>query len=147
MLYMLGSVEIDTSPFPIEEMERDADASIVAKPIIGGRPSKEFTGEGEDDIILSGEILPYHVGGLDQLETLHEMRRQGARFPIQRGDGWRPGWYSITRIRESHRELSGEGVGYVIKQETSLTRVEPDAGEGQQLLIGLINLFSALVAR
>lgn len=147
MLYMLGTVVIDTSPFSIDEMERTAEASIVAKPVIGGRQPKEFTGEGEDDIVLSGQLLPYHVGGLDELETLHEMRRQGARFPVQRGDGWRPGWYAITRITESHRELSGDGVGYLIQHQISMTRVEADQGEGQQLVIGLINLFSALTGQ
>lgn len=144
MLYMLGSVTIDTRPFAIDEMERTSDASIAVKPVIGGRQGKEFTGEGEDDIVLSGQILPYHIGGLDELDTLHEMRRRGARFPLQRGDGWRPGWYAIAKIHETHRELSHEGVGYIVRHQISLTRVEPDAGEGQQLVAGLINLFTAL---
>ena len=46
MLYMLGSVTIDTRPFAIDEMERTSDASIAVKPVIGGRQGKEFTGEG-----------------------------------------------------------------------------------------------------
>lgn len=147
MLYMLGSVTIDTKPFSIDEMERTADASIVSKAVIGGAQPKEFTGEGEDDITLSGQILPYHIGGLDELETLHEMRRTGARFPVQRGDGWRPGWYSITRITESHRELSKDGVGYIVRHQISLTRTEPDTGAGQQTISGLISIFSALMGK
>ena len=144
MLYMLGTVTIDTQPFSIDEMERSADASIVAKPVIGASPPKEFTGDGEDDITLSGQILPYHIGGLDELETLHEMRRSGARFPLQRGDGFRPGWYAITKITERHSELSREGVGYVVRHQISLTKVEPDSGAGQQIISGLISIFTAL---
>lgn len=147
MLYMLGTVVIDTAPFSIDEMERVADASIVAKPVIGGRMPKEFTGEGEDDITLSGQILPLHVGGMNELETLHEMRRRGARFPVQRGDGWRPGWYAITRITENHRDLSRDGIGHVVQHEISMTRVDGDAGDGQQIISGLINLFTALAGR
>ena len=90
------------------------------------------------------KILPYHIGGLDELETLHEMRRNGARFPLQRGDGFRPGWYAITKITERHSELSREGVGYVVRHQISLTKVEPDSGAGQQIISGLISIFTAL---
>ena len=144
MLYMLGTVVIDTAPFSIDQMDRNADASIVAKPVIGGRMPKEFTGEGEDDITLTGQILPLHIGGINELETLHEMRRRGARFPVQRGDGWRPGWYAITRITESHSEISREGIGYVVRHQVTMTRADGDAGEGQQIISGLISLFTAL---
>lgn len=140
---MLGTVTIDTKPFSIDAMERSADASVVAKPVIGGRMPKEFTGEGEDDITLSGQILPLHIGGLDELETLHAMRRSGARFPVQRGDGWRPGWYAITKITEQHSELSRDGVGYVVKHQITMTRVDEDAGAGQQIISALLNIFSA----
>ena len=145
MLYMLGTVMVDTKPFSIDQMERVADASIVAKPVIGGLQPKEFTGEGEDEITLSGQILPYHVGGLDELELLHGMRRAGARFPLQRGDGWRPGWYAITRIAESHSELSRDGVGFVVRHQITMIKVDADADVGQQVIFGLLNLFDALL--
>ncbi|PZR71520.1 MAG: phage tail protein, partial [Stutzerimonas stutzeri] len=95
MLYLLGAVAVDTAPFSIDSMDRQSGASIAAKPIIGGRQRKENTGEGEDDITISGTILPSRIGGLSELETLHGMRRSGARFPLMRGDGYRYGWYVI----------------------------------------------------
>lgn len=141
MLYMLGALTIDTAPFSIDAMERNADASIVAKPVMGGAQPKEFTGEGEDDLTLSGTLLPAHLGGLDELDTLHAMRRAGMRFPLMRGDGYRFGWYAITRITERHEQLSRSGVGYVVRHTVEMTRAEADAGAGQQVIAGLLSLF------
>lgn len=86
MLYMIGTLALDTRPFGVDSMSRDADASVVAKPLIGSAPAKEFTGDGEDDITLTGQLVPSRIGGMDALETLHQMRRSGTRFPLMRGD-------------------------------------------------------------
>lgn len=144
MQYWLGTVMVDTKPFNADEMDRSSDASIIAKPLIGAAPSKEGTGEGEDDITISGQLMPYHRGGLDVLELLHEMRRNLVRFPVLRGDGWRPGWYSILKINENHRELSRDGVGYVVNYRLDLTRVEPDLGAGTDQISALLDLFKIL---
>ncbi len=93
MLYMIGTLALDTRPFAVDEMSREADASIAAKPLMGAAQAKEFTGEGEDDITLSGQLLPTKIGGLDQLEILHQMRKQGTPFPLMRGDGMRFGFW------------------------------------------------------
>lgn len=142
MLYMMGTLIIDTRPFSIDVMDRDADASIVAKPVIGGFTPKEFTGEGEDEITLSGQLLPIRIGGLDQLEIVHEMRKAGTRFPLMRGDGWRYGWFAITRINESHAELNRNGVPFIVKHSITMTKTQSDSGSGQQIIDGLLSLFS-----
>lgn len=143
MLYMLGTLTVDTRPFSIDTMDRNADASIVAKPVMGSFQPKEFTGEGEDEITISGQILPYHIGGLNELEVADEMRRRGTRFPLLRGDGKRLGWYAITRLSERHEHLSHEGVGYVIKHTITMIKTDMDMGAGQQVISGLVSLFSA----
>ncbi len=141
MLYMLGTLTIDTRPFSVDEMQRTASADIASKALIGTLPGKEFTGEGDDEITLSGQILPTKIGGLDELEIAHEMRRNGVRFPLQRGDGVRLGWFAITRVTESHSDLTRGGVGFVVKHTVVMTRVQPDVGSGQQIISGLLSLF------
>ncbi|KAB2779423.1 phage tail protein [Brucella anthropi] len=141
MLYMLGTLTIDTRPFSIDEMQRTASADIASKPLINAFPGKEFTGEGDDEITLSGQILPTKIGGMNELEIAHEMRRNGTRFPLQRGDGTRLGWFAITRITENHTNLTRNGVGFVLKHTIVMTRVQPDAGSGQQIISGLLSLF------
>lgn len=142
MLYMLGTLTVDTRPFSIDTMERQAGASIVSKPVIGALPPKEFTGEGEDEITLAGQILPVRIGGLDQLEIAHQMRRAGTRFPLMRGDGYRYGWFAITSISESHSELTRTGVPFVVRHSITMIKTEPDVGAGQQIIQGLLSLFN-----
>lgn len=144
MLYMIGTLALDTHPLGIDAMSRDADASIVTKPLIGAAPAKEFTGDGEDDITLTGQLLPSRIGGLTALETLHQMRRSGARFPLMRGDGVRFGWYAITKISEQHDDIGRDGVGFTVKVTIAMTRTQGTAGAGQQIISGLLSLFAAL---
>lgn len=141
MLYMLGTLAIDTRPFSIDDMQRTASADIASKALMGAFPAKEFTGEGDDEITLSGQLLPTKIGGLDELEVAHEMRRSGTKFPLQRGDGARLGWFAITRITENHTHLNRDGVGFVVKHTISMTKVTPDTGSGQQVITGLLSLF------
>lgn len=143
MLYMLGTLAIDTRPFNVDEVSRDAGADIISKPLMGTFPGKEFGGEGEDEIVLSGQLLPTKIGGLDQLEIAHGMRRAGARFPLHRGDGQRMGWFAITKISERHRDLARNGVGFTVAHTITMTRVQPDAGSGQQIIFGLLSLFGS----
>ncbi len=141
MLYMLGTLTIDTRPFSIDEMQRNASAEIASKALINAPLGKEFTGEGDDEITLSGQILPAKIGGLVELEIVHEMRRSGTRFPLHRGDGTRLGWFAITSVTEHHSALTRSGVGFVVKHTITMTRVQPDAGSGQQVISGLLSLF------
>jgi len=145
MLYMMGSLTFDTFPFNVDEVERTADAVLASKPLIGTANGKEFTGEGDEKIVLKGQLLPSKIGGLTELELAHSMRRNGVRFPLQRGDGFRyPSWYAIAKISEGHKELMRDGVGFVITYTIEIESVPPDEGDGQQIIFGLLSLFGAL---
>lgn len=144
MLYLLGAVTIDTKPFSIDSMERESGSSVASKPVMGGRERKEVTGEGEDTITLSGQLLPFRIGGMSELETLHDMRRKGQRFPLMRGDGYRFGWYYISEIAETHSEIARNGVGHVIAHRITLNQADEDGGDGQQVISALLGLFGAI---
>ena len=144
MQYLLGAVALDTRPLSADSVRRTASGGLVAKPVIGGRQRKERTGEGEDDIVITGTALPTRTGGLDQLETLHAMRRAGARFPLMRGDGVRPGWYAIKEIAEEHREIQRNGVGFEIAYTITLEQADEQPGDGLNVVGGLLSLFNAL---
>ena len=144
MLFALGPVIIDTRKFGPSGFQRSADGALIAKPTMGGRQRKEMTGEGEDELVISGRILPSRIGGLTEIETLHEMRRQGARFPVMRGDGFRHGWYAIKRMTEQHGDLEASGVGFTVDYEITLEPADEQAGDGQSVVSGILSLFSAL---
>lgn len=144
MLYLLGPVTIDTKTFGPEGFERTADGGLIAKPTMGGRQRKEMTGEGEDEIVITGRILPTRIGGLTELETLHEFRRQGTRFPLMRGDGFRYGWYAVKRIVERHADLTKTGVGFTLDYEITLEPADEQTGDGQAVISSILSLFGAL---
>lgn len=144
MLFMIGTLGMDTRPFNTESMTREASATLAEKPVIGGMPPSEFTGEGADKVILSGTLFPTKIGGLTELEIAHQMRRSGARVPVTRGDGFRLGTYAITNMTETHADLLRDGVGFTVKYRITLKRVQSDAGSGQQVISGLLGLFEAL---
>lgn len=144
MLYMIGTLALDTRPFNADAMARTTTADVVSKNVIGGLNPSEFTGEGRDEIRLSGQLLPTKIGGLTELEVAQEMRRKGTRVPVMRGDGFRLGWYAITRITERHSHLMRDGVGFTVSYAITLKKVQDDRRDGSQVIAGLVGLFEAL---
>lgn len=143
MLYMLGPVQLDTGPISADAVSRVSTGGMVAKPVIGGLQRKEATGQGEDDLTITGTLAPYQIDGLTALEKLHEMRRQNARFPVMRGDGYRfPTWYAIREITETHENLTRDGLGFIVVFSVTLEQAEERAGDGQQVIASLLSLFN-----
>lgn len=143
MLYQIGAVTLDTTPFNVDEVDRDASADFAVKPVIGVAPRREFMGEGDDELTLSGQILPSKIGGLVELETLHGFRRSGRQLPVMRGDGKMMGWFAITRIVERHADLERNGVGFTVAHTISLVKVGPE-GASAEIVPALLSLFGAL---
>jgi len=141
MLYHLGPVAIDTKRLSANSVRRSSAGALVAKPVMGGLQRKENTGEGEDDLMISGQLLPSRIGGLTELEVLHSMRRAGARFPVMRGDGMRPGWFAIREMSEEHIDLEGDGVGFEVVYSVTLERADPRPGDGQAVISAILSLF------
>lgn len=142
MLYQIGSLTLDTRPFNADQMERTASADFAVKPIIGGLPGREFMGEGDDKITLSGQLLPSKTGGLTSLEAAHAFRKAGAQLPVMRGDGKMYGWFAIEEVSETHTELMRSGVGFIVQHSIALVKVEP-SGAASGIVGVLLSLFGA----
>lgn len=143
MLYKIGALTLDTRPFSVDEVQRTTSADFADKPIVGGPVAREFMGEGDDKITLSGQLVPFKTGGLTELEMLRSMLRSGQKLPVLRGDGTRLGWYVITEISEGHRELMRDGVGFFIKHSINLLKVSPE-GASPSVIGTILSLFGKL---
>jgi phage protein U len=143
MLYSIGSLTLDTRPFSVDEMQRSASADFATKPLIGTMQGREFMGEGEDKITLSGQILPFKIGGLTELEMAHSFRISGQKLPVLRGDGKRMGWFVIESISETHQDLMRDGVGFFVKHSITLVKVAPE-GASPAILGTILSLFGLL---
>lgn len=143
MLYSIGALTLDTRPFSVDEMQRTASADFAEKPVMGGMVAREFMGEGDDKITLSGQLLPFKTGGLTELEMAHGFRRSGQKLPVLRGDGTRLGWFVIDAITENHTELMRDGVGFFVKHSISLTKVSGD-GASAGIIGTILSLFGKM---
>lgn len=141
MLYRIGSVELDTRPFNVDAVRVRASASFGVKPLLNRRPGREKTGEGDERLILTGQLLPFKTGGLSELEILHDFRKAQTRLPVMRGDGKMMGWFAIEKISEGHRELMRDGVGFIVRYSVNMVRVEPG---GAGIIGTLVSVFGAL---
>ena len=147
MLWQVGPLTISRRPYNIEEWTREASASWAKKELLGRRPEREFTGEGEETLTLKGTLHPFNrnaIGGLSSIELAHSLRRSGQSVFVTRGDGTVYGFYAIESVSESHSEIGPHtaGVGQKIEHELKLVPVgQPGTGQATDMLSALISLF------
>lgn len=137
MLYQLGLLTIDVTPFNAHAVDRSSSADYAAKDVVGTMRPREFTGEGEEQVSLKGRLFPEKFGGLGGLSALDMMRKSGQPQLLMRGDGSLLGWFVIESVNESSTMLDAQGVGKVIEVTIDLARTPgPGPAGGYLSLIG-----------
>lgn len=123
MLYQIGPLALDTRPFNADAMNRSGGADLATKPLMNALPGREFMGEADEKITISGQLLPGRIGGLTELEMAHALSRSGTVVPLMRGDGKMFGWFAIETVSEQHVDLTRYGVGFSVKYTLDLIKV------------------------
>lgn len=147
MLWQVGPLTISRRPYNIEEWSREASASWAKKDLLGRRPDREFTGEGEEKLSLKGRLHPFNrraIAGLSSLELAHSLCRTGQPVFVTRADGRVFGFYGIESVKEDHSAIGPHtgGIGQQIDHELNLVPVgQPGVGPATDLLSQLISLF------
>lgn len=127
MLYQLGLLTIKHAPFNVDRVSRNSKTDFVQKPIAGAQKPLEFVGEGTMTMTLSGSLFPKVIGGKSELGLLELMRMSAVPQFLIRGDGVPLGWFHITNVKVSEKNLDTDGVGQVIDVSISLTRAPQPA--------------------
>ena len=142
MLYQVGPLTLDTFPFSVDKVEHEAETDFAKHELVGRRRDYEPVGEGEETLDLSGEFLPFRIGGLDQFALAHALRESAEPQFVMRGDGEVLGWYLLTKVKSGHEHIMPNGVGFVVKHSLHLERVD-DASSGiaGDLISTLVSLF------
>ncbi len=144
MLYQIGPLALDTRPFSADAMTRAGGAELAVKPLMNALPGREFMGEADEVITITGQLLPSKIGGLTELEMAHAMSRAGTALPLMRGDGKMFGWFAIESVSEQHASLGRHGVGFTVKYSLSLVKVDPDLSAGAGASAGIVGLLLSL---
>lgn len=140
MLCQLGAVQFEVMPFNMHEADHDAGASFASHEVVGKMPTLEFVGEAAESWNIRGRLFPERFGGMDQMNSMHAMRKSGASQFFMRGDGIPQGWVVIERVTEKSTYIGSNGVGKVIEFEISLKRASGPSADG--VFSALLSLFT-----
>lgn len=122
MLFQLGALTIDVYPFNTHGYGRDTGFDFVKKDVMGAMRPSEAVGEADESMSFECRLFPEKLGGLPQLEILHQMRKSGMPQILVRGDGTNLGWFNIEKVSERSSGLDDQGVGRQIEVNISLSR-------------------------
>lgn len=109
MLAALGLFVFDTDTALFDRLTRDRDWRHERTPRFGARAASQFTGPGDDKVLISGTLVPELAGSYSALETLAEMADEGEALPLVDGQGNVIGTFTIDRIGEDRSNLIDTG--------------------------------------
>ena len=139
-LYQIGPLAIRHLPFNADTVDRDREAAIAIKPVLGTRQPGEIVGEAEEKITLSGTQFPYRLGGEREIELARGLADGDPVF-IMRGDGVPLGWHQITRFSSREAHLGPDGTGSVVRVTIEARRCPAPSRSLLAMLLQLVMLF------
>lgn len=133
ILFYVPMPGVDTPGF--ETLQRDAQFTWVSNDRLSRDPAMQFTGPGEENIVVDGRMYPYHFGGLSTIQRLREAGRSGkphilARFyPLIEPNGYGSqnlGNFVIKRIRTVESKIGNVGIAHKIDFTLEMSRYGDD---------------------
>src|SRR5262245_59518060 len=97
LLYSFGLLQFKVFPVNIKQVDHQTTAEWARKEIAGAATYREWVGEGDEEIIIRGQLFPLFMKshgkpdglkGDDSIELLENMRRMGVAQMLIRGDGY-----------------------------------------------------------
>jgi phage protein U len=140
ILYQLGAFTFDVFPVNVEAVERQVGADYAAKDIVGAMRPREFTGEADDRVKLSGRLFPQRLGGAAGIGALQALARTGEPQLLLRGDGEVLGWYLIEQVTDKHSFLDVAGMGRMIELDVELVKT-PLRASASGMIATIASLF------
>jgi len=135
MMMTFGMFVFGLDSAAYQELQRQTVWRHAGQNRIGRKPVRQYLGQGDDTITLTGVLLPQFTGGQQHLDELRQMADEGAAWPLIEGSGYYYGLYVIESLSEtkSHHTLDGtaQRIGFTL----SLAAVDDDRPD----LLGQIN--------
>ena len=123
LLYQWGINQFEVLPFNVHEVDHDTATDWAHKEIAGAAIYREWVGENDETFHFRGNLFPYRIGGMSNMELFEADRRNGTSHMLIRGDGSVLGWFVCEHLQRDHTFLTSVGVGQQIAFEASLVRV------------------------
>lgn len=126
MMMALGLFVFRLPTIAYQDFKRSTSWRHPSQSRVGRRASRQFLGPGDDQIKLSGVLMPEVAGDILSLDTLRLMGDDGAAWPLIEGTGRIYGLFVIEDIQEGRTLFFADGTPRRIDFEISLTRIDDD---------------------
>lgn len=134
MLMALGMFVFSLPTLAYQEMQRQISWRHPTQSRVGARPASQFLGPGEDNVTLSGVLVPELLGKAASLRDLREMGDTGKAWALVSGVGEVFGAYVIVSLSQTGSILADNGQARRIEFQLQLQRVDDErSGAAAQL--------------
>lgn len=124
MMLTLGLFVFMLQTLPYQSLNRTVGYRWPSNARVGLRSASQFLGPDDEEITLTGVLLPEITGGRWSLLTLQLMSEQGRAWPLIEGSGTIYGMFVIESISESHSDFFADGSPRRTEFTLNLKRVD-----------------------
>ena len=144
MMMCLGQFVFSLDTLAYQQLRRSASWNHPSNPRVGDRPAKQYTGQGEDTISLSGVLVPEFKGTTASIETLRYMGDLGDAYALVDGTGMVYGSWLIEGLDDEQTFFTKDGTARRIDFTVNLSRTDDwlasPAGQSPGLGLGGLGL-------
>ncbi|MEQ1511660.1 MAG: phage tail protein [Lysobacteraceae bacterium] len=131
MLMALGTFAFGMDTLPYSQLQRSMTWRHASSDRIGARPAKQFLGEGDDTVRLSGVVAQEITGDRASLDMLRAIARDGDALPLVSGSGIVFGVFVITAIEETQTYFYPDGTPRRVDFSLTLERTDDAASTAE----------------
>ena len=126
MLMSLDQFVFGLPTLAYNELQRQTQWKHRSTSRVGARDARQFGGQGDDTITLTGVLAPELTGKLASLEELRAMGDTGNAYALVDGAGKVYGAFVIESMNETQTLHYADGTPRRVEVSISLTRVDDD---------------------
>ncbi|VWD07592.1 P2 GpU family protein [Burkholderia aenigmatica] len=124
MMMALGLFVFSLSTLPYQELKRRRGWRYASNNRVGKKPARQYVGEDDETVTLSGVLLPELTGGNLSLAVIEAMASQHTSWPLIEGTGHIYGMFTIDNIDTTRTLFFDDGTARRIEFSMTLTRCD-----------------------
>ncbi|MGF7443916.1 phage tail protein [Klebsiella michiganensis] len=129
MMMVLGLFVFQLRTVPYQQLQYQRNWRHVTNNRVNHRPTTQFLGPDNDQLTLTGVLMPEVTGGRLSLLALELMAEQGKAWPLIEGGGTIYGMYVIESLNQTKSEFFSSGEARKIVFSLGLKRVDESLSE------------------
>lgn len=136
MMMILGMFVFMRETIAYQSFDRSVSWKYPSNSRIGKRNATQYVGLGDENISMSGVLLPEITGGKLSLLALEMMADSGRAWPLIEGTGTIYGFYIIESMKQTNTIFFQDGAPRRIEFSIELKRIDDSVMEALGEMIG-----------